>query len=138
MRRQLFGWVAIGIIVFLGLSSAAAMAAPVTVYYFHSTARCEDCLKIEQMAGEILRQAFSHELAEGVLTWRPLNADLPENTHFVFDFNLAVNELVVARGRVPHERSWDKLPEVWRLVHDPEQLRADLVRLVRQALSTTD
>lgn len=117
----------------------ASEAAPeVRVYYFHSTARCADCLRIEKMAGDVLQERFPGELAEGELTWLPTNADLPENAHFVFDYDLAANELVVVRDSAVRTTAWIKLPEVWNLAQNPGAFRTELVKMVRQALEKAD
>lgn len=113
---------------------ALAASDPVTVYYFYATTRCDGCLEIERLADEILRQEFSRELADGRLRWQPVNVDLPENSHFIFDFDLAANELVVSHGDGAQERAWEKLPDVWKLADDPEQLQTRLVRMVANLL----
>lgn len=116
--------------------TAQAAAAQVTVYYFHSTIRCVDCLEIERLAGDVLQRSFPRELASGQLIWNPVNVDLPENTHFVFDYDLAANELVVAQTDPPG--NFLKLFEVWNLARQHEQFRAELVRLVGKALLKVD
>jgi len=112
---------------------ACAAAVPVTVYYFHSTQRCETCLEIERFAGEILQERFPQELASGQLSWRPVNIDLPENSHFIFDYDLAANALVVVRDGQGARNDWEKLPDVWKEIQNPGQFRTKLVNLVRRA-----
>lgn len=116
-----------------GLGFAAGDA--VTVYYFHSTTRCDSCLEIERLAEELLTREFSLELAAGRLLWLPVNVDLPENAHFVSDFDLAANELVVSRGAAEIGEAYVKLPDVWALAYDPETLQARLLRLVKDVLA---
>ncbi|HXV22060.1 MAG TPA: nitrophenyl compound nitroreductase subunit ArsF family protein [Desulfuromonadales bacterium] len=130
-------WRILGAAVVCFLLLIAEAAAEVRVYYFHSTARCAECLQIEQMTGEILQENFPRELAGGQLAWHPTNADLPENSHFVFAYDLSANELVVVRD--PADRTaWNKLPEVWTLAHDPGKFLTELVKMVRQALAKAD
>lgn len=128
----------VGAAVICSLLLVTEAAAEVRVYYFHSTARCAECLRIEQLAGEVLQESFPGELASGELVWRPTNADLPENIHFVFDYDLAANELVVVWEVVAESVDVHKLQEVWNLVHDPESFRAKLVTMVRQALEKAE
>lgn len=113
-----------------------AAAMPVTVYYFHSTQRCPDCLEIERLTGEILQENFHQELASGQLSWRPLNVDLPENTHFIFDYDLAANQLVVVRERPGSKNSWHKLAQTWQEIQEPERFGSKLVQMVQQALQS--
>lgn len=113
----------------------AETTSPVAVYYFHSTARCAECLNIERMAEETLRREFADQLAGGQLSWRSINADLPENTHFVFDYELSANELVVAKTLNNQTVVWKKLAEVWSLATDPETFRVRLVTLINEMLA---
>ena len=108
--------------------------AAVRVYYFHRTVRCGDCLRIDQMSSETLKETFHQELTDGHLEWRPTNLDLPENTHFMFDYDLNANELVVVRddGKQP---VFNKLPEVWELVYHPAKFCSMLIDLVREQLA---
>jgi hypothetical protein len=131
-------WTRIWTFLLLVLLSVVDAGAEVRVYYFHSTARCTECLQIEELIGESLREVFPKELTDGRLTWRPTNADLSENAHFVFDYDLAANELVVVRDTSDRTNGWNKLPEVWKLVHNPELFRTELVNMVSKALATVD
>ena len=138
VTRQLLLFLVLGFVLALGWPGIARASSAVTVYYFHGTARCALCLRIEQMAEEILRDAFPGELANGELIWRAVNVDLPENAHFIVDYDLAANELVVTKGNQTQPGTWNKLPEVYRLVDDPEQFRTQLIQLGRQALARPD
>ena len=108
--------------------------AAVRVYYFHRTVRCADCVQIEQVSAEALQEGCPQALADGRLEWRPVNLDQPENTHYVFDYDLDTNELVVVRGE-GEEPVFSKLPEVWKLVQQPEQLRSALIDQVKKQLT---
>ena len=108
--------------------------AAVTVYYFNRTERGTDCLLIEQMSADVLKENFPRELSDGRLVWRPTNLDLSENTRFVFDYDLSSNELVVVRGD-ESRLAFNKLPGVWNLVQQPEQFRLLLADLVRESLA---
>ena len=116
---------------------AAESFAAVSVYYFHRTVRCSDCLLIEQLSAETLRKTFSQELADGRLEWRSVNLDQPENTHFVFDYDLSANELVVVRG-AGEQAVFSKMPEAWKLVCQPAKFCSILSDLVREQLAQPD
>ena len=137
-RLRLFIQLAIVVAASLYPLCAQTAAGPVTVYYFHSTTRCADCLEIERLAGEILQESFSQELASGQLIWHPVNVNLPENTHFIFVYDLAANELVVVRDHQGGKDDWNKLPEAWKDIQEPEKFRSKLVGLVRHALSPAE
>jgi predicted DCC family thiol-disulfide oxidoreductase YuxK len=88
----------------------------VLVYYFYTTVRCPTCRKIEAFSGEALRQAFSGALGSGLLEWHPLNVQLPENRHFIEDYQLFTKSLVVVRVKDGRQMEWKNLEKVWELV----------------------
>jgi hypothetical protein len=96
--------------------ASARPADRVEVYYFHRTARCENCLKFEAYADEALRGSFPEALADGSLEWRVVNLDDTTNAHFVGDYDLFESSLVVSRVRQGAETAWRKLDAIWSLV----------------------
>jgi hypothetical protein len=123
------------LLVWLTIAPVAGAAGQdgVAVYYFHSTTRCEDCLRIEQMAKTIVREDFPQAVADGTLWWRSCNVDLPENLHFIFDFDLTANELVVVRFQEDRPSHWQKVPEVWKWAWDREGLRVLLTEKISKS-----
>ena len=67
----------------------------VTVYYFHRTLRCPTCLRIEELARDVLQHQFADEQATGTVIWRMINIEKPENVHFEKDFDLKAQSLVI-------------------------------------------
>lgn len=91
-------------------------AAPVTAYYFHYTRRCETCRALEAYAKDSLESAFAKDFQDGRLAWRSVNLEDPGNGHFVKDYSLEYQSVVLTGGRNPD--AWRKLDRVWRLVMD--------------------
>ncbi len=123
----------------LSPSAVAASSGPIAgtrvlVYYFHGSLRCETCLFIEAVAEQTLRAEFPGELADGTLAWHPLNVEASENAHFVADFALKANELVIVRQRDGSAPSWEKIPGLWDLAADPGLLSQQLRVAVNKAL----
>lgn len=119
----------------VGLAGAAStINKRVTVYYFHGSMRCESCLFIEVVAEGTLRAEFPGELASGTLLWCPLDVGLPKNSHFVADFGLASNELVVVLEQAGTNLSWEKIPDLWELAADPTRLSHRLRDVVVKSL----
>ncbi len=103
----------------------AAISAPVVqAYYFHGTQRCVTCRAIETNAEAALTGSFANELASGALTWSSINLDQPENTHFMKDFKLSMNGVVLAEVRDGEVTRWENLTRVWELARDPDKLQA--------------
>jgi hypothetical protein len=100
---------------------AAEEPAPerrVVAFYFHRTKRCPTCLKIERYSEEALRRGFSEELEEGLLEWRTVNLDEAENEHFVQEFGLSFQSLLLVEMTGKRMGRWSNLEKVWDLVGD--------------------
>lgn len=106
-------------------TAPAAVSAPVVkAYYFHGTQRCVTCRAIETNTEAALKASFADELAAGAMTWSSINLDQPENTHFMKDFELSMNGVVLAEVRDGQVMRWANLTRVWELARDSEKLQA--------------
>jgi len=86
----------------------------IIVYYFHRTIRCVGCINVEEASFETVSNDFEREIGEGILEWRSVNIDEPENAHFIDKYNLYYQELVFVELRDGVEARWDDIAEVWR------------------------
>lgn len=101
------------------VSSTAPEAAAgdgIRVYYFHRTLRCQTCLTIEALARQAVQQNFSDALANGRMSWQPINIEAAGNEHFERDFSLQTQSLIVAEFSDDECVRWKLLPDVWDLV----------------------
>ena len=92
----------------------------VDAYYFHGTARCVTCRSLEANGQEALRRGFGDALDDGRLVWHPTNVDLPENRHFIRDFQLRLRSLVLVEVRDGQPGRWKSLDQIWSLAGDRE------------------
>jgi len=101
--------------------SAATAAAPepqsdrVIAYYFHTTYRCATCRRIEAYSREAVDTGFARELKDGSLEFRLVNIQLPENRHFIEDYQLFTKSLVLVRLKGGKQVEWTNLDRVWEL-----------------------
>ncbi len=117
-----------------GVSPASGQSAPdtgvpaqeraLTVYYFHTTARCPTCRKIEALTASAVRDNFSAELASKRITWSPVNIELLENRHFVDDFRLFTKSVVIVDTEKGTRVRWKNLDRIWELVRDEPSFTA--------------
>lgn len=105
----------------------SVVAGITTVYYFHGDRRCVTCKKIEELTRNALSLNFGHEMETGTVLFRSVNLDEPENEHFVQDFGLDSKIVVIQKGD-----KFEKLPEVWTLVKNPEKFTAYIRQGVEQ------
>lgn len=92
----------------------------VIVYYFHATARCSNCFKIENYSKEAVETGFVNELKNKKVIWNMLNIDLPENEHFIKDYNLYTKSLVIVSMKDGKQVQWKNLEKVWDHLRDKE------------------
>jgi len=112
----------------------AAEASTVVVTYFHTTARCLSCLKIEELTNATLTLRFAGPIAEKRVVWRLVNTDEPANAHYVKDYGLFTKSVVVSELRAGEELRWKNLDQVWPLLRDPEAFQDYVEREVRAYL----
>ena len=104
--------------------ATAAVPEPQTdriiAYYFHTTYRCPTCQRIEAYSREAIETGFAQELKDGRLEFRLVNVELPENRHFVQDYDLVTKSLVLVRIGAGRQLEWTNLGRVWELTgtHD--------------------
>lgn len=115
---------------------ARPVPEPSTIYvtYFHATARCASCLKIEDLTNAAVTTRFAGPIAEKRVVWRLVNVDEPEHAHYVKDYGLYTKSVVVSEVKAGREVRWKNLDEVWRLLGDPEAFQAYVEREVRAYL----
>jgi hypothetical protein len=96
--------------------SAESAPERVVVYYFHNTARCVTCKKIEAYTKEALDSGFAEALEDGRLEWRVVNLDEPGNGHYVKDFQRTSSSVVLEKISEGRTEKWKNLARVWKLV----------------------
>ena len=99
------------------LSSTVAPNANVDiVYYFMTTQRCPSCHKIETFTKETVQTKYADALKKGRMTWKMVNVDLPENAHFIKDYELYTKSVVLVKMRNGKQVEWKNLDQVWQLL----------------------
>jgi len=118
-------------------AAPAASGRQVVVYYFHRTARCPTCLKIEALAKQEVETSFAAELKRGDLKFQSLNVEEAGNEHFVKDYELVSQSLVLVDYRNGIQGHWKNLDAVWDLVHTEEDFNRYVRDEVRAYLGST-
>ena len=109
-------------------------ASTVYVTYFHTTARCLSCLKIEELTNATMTTRLADAVAGKKLVWRLVNTDEAPNAHFVKDYGLYIKSVVVSEVKGGKEVRWKNLDQVWHLLGDPEAFQGYVEREVRAFL----
>ena len=106
----------------------------VIAYYFHVTVRCTTCRMIESYSREVVEQKFGADIAKGRLQYKLVNLQLPENRHFVGDYQLFTKSLVLVRFDKGKQAEYKVLNDTWELVGDKSAMQAYVEREVRDYL----
>ena len=88
----------------------------VVAYYFHGRARCVSCVKIEKLSRKAITEGFSKDLKNGRLEFRDVNVEEPANRHFIADYRLFSQSLVLVEIRDGRQVRWKNLEKVWTLL----------------------
>ena len=93
----------------------------VVAYYFHGNYRCSNCRTIEQYSREAIEENFLYQLEKKKLIFKVMNIDLPENQHFIQDYQLYTRSLIIAEFRDGKQVSWKNLTKVWEYLRDRDK-----------------
>lgn len=118
------------------VAAPAPAEPPATVFvtYFHTTARCTSCIKIENLTEMTMTTRLSEPVAEKRVVFRSLNVDEPVNAHFVKDYGLYTKSVVVSEVKDGKEVRWKNLDQVWHLLGNPESFQDYVEREVQAFL----
>jgi hypothetical protein len=115
-------------------SPAQTGATKIVAYYFHTTARCATCLAIENYSREVVERKFGADIAKGRLEYRLVNVQLPENQHFIKDYQLFTKSVVLVRFDKGRQAEYKVLNETWELARDKSAMQGYVEREVRDYL----
>ena len=90
------------------------------VYYLHGNVRCATCAKLESYSHKALMDNYSELLENGSIEFELKNYDEPENEHFLTDFDISYQALVVIDVKENAQVGFEKLEKIWDLTHDEE------------------
>lgn len=110
----------------------------IIVTYWHRTVRCITCRNMETMAAEVLQDEFADELATGLVAWRALDFDLPENAETAAPFGLDGPAIVIEGLDGGRRAQWRDLPLIWQFADDPVRFRAYVSHALHAAVERDD
>lgn len=87
------------------------------------------------MAHAVLQQQFAAELQAGRLQWLELDYEQPQHEHFVSDYELPTSSIVVVQRQGGADAGWQRLDELWQLVHEEPEFRQCVRDAVAAALA---
>lgn len=106
-----------------GTKSPIGSTSKITVYYFHSNARCPTCYKLEHYAKSEVETVFAEAIKNGKLEWKTINVEEKGNERFADEYRLYTKSVIVSITKDGKELSWKNLERIWQLVHDEKKYR---------------
>jgi len=106
----------------------------IIIYYFYRTVRCETCIEIERLTLEAVNEAFEKELGEGSIEIKVINMEKDRTSHFVDDYKLSAQAVIISDLAGSNERRWKNLEKIWDYVSDEEVFKKYIIAEVRAYL----
>ena len=106
----------------------------VRIIYFHGDYRCATCNKLEELSKMTVDQYFSEELKSGKVEFDIINYDKKENEHYVDDFQLFNQSLIVIKYKDGKQKEWKNCKKIWQLVRKDDKSLDDVKKAVNEYL----
>lgn len=100
------------------VASDSLLSERLVITYFHGNARCVTCRKLEAYAKEAVDSGFAPSLENGSIEWRLVNFDEDNNDHFLKEYQLFGQALILSYVKDGKEQAWKNLDKIWQLVKD--------------------
>lgn len=107
------------------VKTAAAQKLPppvpdgIGLLYFVQTIPCADCIIIKSTVVDILETQYAQELEQGLLHWRVINYEDPQNAALAKRYKIDTTSMVIGRWIEGTAADDHMLPELFELVDDP-------------------
>ena len=89
-------------------------------YYLHGAKRCITCIKLEKLCSGAIHRYFGDMLRSGEMVYRMADYDTDEHNHFLNDFDLFAQSLVIIEMVDGKMTRWVKLDKIWDLLNDKD------------------
>ena len=96
--------------------------------YFHGEHRCQNCIDMENSIRNILKTEFKEELDSGTIKWESIDYDEDINVHFLKDFDMDSQDLIIIRIVDDKQKDWKKLDKIWDFMSKPKELHDYLIK----------
>ena len=96
----------------------AIAKAQVVVTFFREEEPCDTTKRVEQMCRNAVAAGFGSELNSGEVVYRVICAMLPENDHYLDDYEIGEKALIVARQENGKECEFVACHDIWILFEE--------------------
>ncbi len=104
----------------LATSETKIPAEKIEVVHFHGTHQCVSCITVGKYALKTIKEKFPKEYENGIIVFKDINGELPENKDIVMKYqargsSLFVNAIINGKNNIEEDVT------VWRLVSNEDQ-----------------
>jgi len=104
----------------LPMSTPKTSAEKIEVVHFHGTHQCWSCITVGEYALKTIKERFPEEYKNGVIVYKDINGELPENKDIVMKYkatgsSLYINAITGGNDKIEEDVT------VWRLISDEQQ-----------------
>jgi hypothetical protein len=103
-------------------STSSAANDYIIAYYFHGNMRCRSCNILEQYSRQAIEDNFQDEIASNRLIFKIVNVQETANDHFMKDYGLYSQSLVLSFVRDGKEERFKNLTMIWQYARDRQRL----------------
>lgn len=125
MKKSFLAILTVVVLVSVGFSAGGAqpnqVQAKVIAYYFHASFRCYSCTMIESYSKEAINNKFKDELASGRLEFKSVNVEERNNRHFIEDYQLYSQSLVLSLVKDGKEIKSRNLNKIWEYARNKQK-----------------
>ena len=117
------GWVLCLGLLAVGCAKKLDTAAPskVLCICFLNEHPCESSRRLEAWTKEALEAVYGQDLQTDRLTFKSVNYDRPENAHYLKDYDLPFQSIVLQDTTQP--KRWTRLDKLWEMIGDEARFR---------------
>ena len=109
-------------------------AEKIEVINFHATARCFSCNTLGDYSETTIYEFFQSELRDGVIEFKSINVDLPENREIARKYQAAGSSLFI-NAIYDNEDHIKEDVRVWRLLNNEQQFKTYLKDQINSLLN---
>lgn len=107
------------------------------VYYFHGNQRCKTCVRMETFTQSTVMNQFFKQVRDGEIHLNLVNVDLPENQHYIDDYQLVFRTVVIANTHNGVDTDWRRLDRAWELANNEQAFSQYLTEEINAMVNQT-
>lgn len=103
----------------------------IKLIYFHPEHRCQSCLEVEKKINNVLLKSFKDEIKKNKLNLEKINFDDEQNLHFMKDFDIDSQTLIIIRYIDGKQKDWKKLEGIWDFMNNNQKFNDYLINEIK-------